>query len=583
MRGYNTGCIDNTEAAYGCLRVLLRFLHVPPGSLRATLATTLFLLVAMPAALAGQVTVVDGSGDGVYAAGARVFIQASPAPGLVATDANLEPADPQASMPVFDQWQGQTELLEDPFSANTSLLAPEGDLEFRASFKQAPRWTIPAVLSYVPENHSGVIFLFHGAQTCNACLVTRLNIINFIRDANARGYAVVVPEKRDASSDAWDQTTDATQNPDMLRTAAIRQDLVARGHLTDSDAVYLVGISAGGMFASLFDDTAQQQLDFPVVATALVVSPGDGTVLRGTQVPTLFAMAENDSLVPMNLGVTSYQNLLSRGVETQLLVASPFPVGPDFFWSVPGMSAEDSRSVVDQFKAAGVLDAQGYILQNPRYSGWEKSLPTAFTRYDTVSDVRDLLLAAYAEHGYWTAFNSGVFTFFDNPALAVKPAPQIDSMTPALGPVGTWITISGSNLAQIESVSFSGVTASFTPVSPSQVKALVPLAATSGLISVKNSAGIAVSPTQFTVAASGPLVVDLMSPLRVKVGDQVTIYGKNVHKANKVSLGSELNANFKVLSTTNMVFTVPVNAPRSSQVVVNSADGSVVAGTLWVR
>lgn len=90
-------------------------------------------------------------------------------------------------------------------------------------------------------------------------------------------------------------------------------------------------------------------------------------------------------------------------------------------------------------------------------------------------------------------------------------APIITSFSPSSGPVGTRVTIVGYNLFFLDgsaaSVTFNGtlspVTGPPTP-SPRQVVVNVPVGATTGLITLANSNGAAVSATPFVVTASPP-------------------------------------------------------------------------------
>jgi hypothetical protein len=92
------------------------------------------------------------------------------------------------------------------------------------------------------------------------------------------------------------------------------------------------------------------------------------------------------------------------------------------------------------------------------------------------------------------------------------PSPTITSFTPASGPVGTSVTISGTNFTGASAVAFNGSAASFTVTSATAIQATVPAGATTGPLSVTTPGGTATSATSFTVTAaltvqktSGPL------------------------------------------------------------------------------
>ena len=88
--------------------------------------------------------------------------------------------------------------------------------------------------------------------------------------------------------------------------------------------------------------------------------------------------------------------------------------------------------------------------------------------------------------------------------LAGAAIPTITSFSPASGPVGTVVTISGTGFIGGVAVSFNGVAASsFAFLSDTQVQATVPLGATTGPVSVVTPAGTAISPTNFSVTTGG--------------------------------------------------------------------------------
>ena len=84
-----------------------------------------------------------------------------------------------------------------------------------------------------------------------------------------------------------------------------------------------------------------------------------------------------------------------------------------------------------------------------------------------------------------------------------KVLPTISGFTPANGPVGTPVTITGTALTQTTKVTFGGVTAtSYTVNSDAQVTATVPTGAKTGKIAITTSGGTATSSTVFTVTAT---------------------------------------------------------------------------------
>jgi hypothetical protein len=84
-------------------------------------------------------------------------------------------------------------------------------------------------------------------------------------------------------------------------------------------------------------------------------------------------------------------------------------------------------------------------------------------------------------------------------AFVVPGTPTVDAFTPASGPSGTQVVITGQSYADVSVVKFNGVSATFTIDSATQVTATVPTGAATGPISVTNPKGTALSVDPFTV------------------------------------------------------------------------------------
>jgi hypothetical protein len=84
--------------------------------------------------------------------------------------------------------------------------------------------------------------------------------------------------------------------------------------------------------------------------------------------------------------------------------------------------------------------------------------------------------------------------------FGVPAAPWITSFSPAGGPVGTTVTLTGTGFSGATSVKFHGTAAtSFAVVSATQITAHVPTGATTGTIAVTTSRGTGASAKVFTV------------------------------------------------------------------------------------
>ena len=194
----------------------------------ASLLGLLLIFTANSMVLAGQLSVENGSGSGTFQTGETAYIYANPSDVLADGDANAEPTMPFPVLRIFDRWVGQTAFLDDPLSPRTTVTMPASNVSVSAAYRNASPWTIPSVLSYVPPDHIGLIFLFHGKDGCATCLANGAIMKPFIIDAIGRGYGVVIPEKLRREEPTWDTELDPELNLDMARISAIRRDMIDR-------------------------------------------------------------------------------------------------------------------------------------------------------------------------------------------------------------------------------------------------------------------------------------------------------------------------------------------------------------------
>ena len=122
---------------------------------------------------------------------------------------------------------------------------------------------------------------------------------------------------------------------------------------------------------------------------------------------------------------------------------------------------------------------------------------------------------------------AGQKTSATNFTVTPVPAPTITSFTPAFGPVGTSVKITGTNFSgTVSGTSFTttgvtfnnNVTATFVVNSATQITATVPSTATTGKIKVTTPGGTATSATDFTVSTthSRSVTLHLKRHLRAK-------------------------------------------------------------------
>ena len=121
--------------------------------------------------------------------------------------------------------------------------------------------------------------------------------------------------------------------------------------------------------------------------------------------------------------------------------------------------------------------------------------------------------------------------------IGTATPPTITGFSPPSGPVGSSVTINGTNFTGASDVRFNGVSVgagNFIVNSSILITATVPVGATNGLITVVTPGGTASSSTSFTVTPSPPPTITGFSPPSGPVGSSVTINGTNFTGASDV-------------------------------------------------
>lgn len=155
--------------------------------------------------------------------------------------------------------------------------------------------------------------------------------------------------------------------------------------------------------------------------------------------------------------------------------------------------------------------------------------------------------------------------------------PEIASFTPAGGPIGTLVSITGSGFTGATAVRFNGRSTSFSVTSDAQITATVPSLATTGPITVTTSAGTDTSASSFFVGTAAS--VSGFSPGYGGPGTPVTITGSSFIGATAVRFGGHA-ASFSVISASQINATVPPGAVTGFISVSNPA-GTGTSGSVF--
>lgn len=158
------------------------------------------------------------------------------------------------------------------------------------------------------------------------------------------------------------------------------------------------------------------------------------------------------------------------------------------------------------------------------------------------------------------------------------PVPTVASVSPSSGPLGggTQVTVSGTGFVAGASVSFGGLSATATVVSPTSISASSPPEA-AGSVDVKVTTpggSSAVSPSDQYTYLAAPSVTNV-SPATGPAGGgtTVTITGQNFAAGSLVKFGSQSASNIVVASSTSITASSPPGVAGIVDVTVTTPGG----------
>jgi uncharacterized repeat protein (TIGR03803 family) len=175
--------------------------------------------------------------------------------------------------------------------------------------------------------------------------------------------------------------------------------------------------------------------------------------------------------------------------------------------------------------------------------------------------------------------SSGYGTIFQLNVGAAPPIASITSFTPASGPVGTTVVITGANFVGTTGVKFNGIPAtSFTVNNASHITATLPLGAMTGKIMVTTAGGSVSSAGSFSVTPT----ISSFTPSSGPVGTSVVLAGNNFTGASSIRFNGIDASSFMVNSDTQITATVPAGATTGTIAVITPSGIGVSTGNFTV-
>ncbi|GAB3242554.1 hypothetical protein GCM10027296_01170 [Chitinimonas naiadis] len=164
-------------------------------------------------------------------------------------------------------------------------------------------------------------------------------------------------------------------------------------------------------------------------------------------------------------------------------------------------------------------------------------------------------------------------------AVVVLQPLAVSSIAPAVGIVGTTLTLTGNGLDRVNQVFFGNATAAPSSRQNNQLTVVVPNGATSGPLRLVASDSDFTTGQSFQVAPT--ITVSGMSPTTGLAGSTVTVSGTGFTEVSTVTLGG-VTVSISSRSNTQLQFTVPAGAASGEVKLLSTSQTAVSAGTFAV-
>jgi predicted esterase len=217
------------------------------------------------------------------------------------------------------------------------------------------------VISYVPEQPRGLVFLFHGTGG-SASFADRIETTDVLNRLVAQGYGFVSTSSTERTGNRrWDAANPSlTTNPDLARLLRLRAQLVATTPVEPGTPLLGIGMSNGARFVTLWGQS-WKNAGHPVKAIwashGRTAAPFDGP--GELTVPTVFSTSENDFTVPPAAILANFVTARDSGTPADLQISGEQRLSAGRYERIPNVDAGEAQQVVQALIATGVWDTQG--------------------------------------------------------------------------------------------------------------------------------------------------------------------------------------------------------------------------------
>jgi hypothetical protein len=374
-----------------------------------------------------RLEVRNGYGSGVYTAGDTVHLWSA----VSTTDGVALP------------WRGDASALKAPKEWHTTMVMPARDVTLTANgTAQALKLNVDHFLGatnvsktvryYFPPAMRGVVLFSHGTGG-SSTFIESTEAFAIALALVRKGYGVIGTECEEAASGnpgpdgkaRWNASRFATSNVDLQNLEVLFAGLERKRLIPAGTPKYALGMSNGGAQSLFLGAVSASKVarDFPSLRFRAVVSYcADGST---TKAPTLsttpsawyMAGAEDHPEVSNAEAKQNSQVMGQRGVPTEYLENPPSPMYNERFSRIAGISPETSTAMVQELRAAGFIDADGFV--NTDGDVVAKAVADNPSGFPVISEqkspgaVRSQIKAVRAEHAMYADLTQRTIDWFE--------------------------------------------------------------------------------------------------------------------------------------------------------------------------
>jgi len=270
-------------------------------------------------------------------------------------------------------------------------------------------------------------------------------------------------------------------------------------------------------------------------------------------------------------GIFFDYNLLT--IESNLIAGNSSPSGNDICWTKNGSLADGGSNLIGDGSTTGLTNGANHDQIGTATTPINAKVGPLANNGGPTPTVALLLGSPAIDGDYNNHVNAdqrgvprplgtrndiGAYEYIPGGGTTTIP-PVISTITPASGPVGTTVTLTGVSFSTTSVVLFGGVPAtSVAVVNNALIVATVPSGAKTGPVTVTNSNGTGTGPT-FTVTSAVPKILSI-APSSGAVGSQIAITGSGLTGATAVTFNTTAATVFMPVSDSVVLATVPAGA-----------------------